>query len=170
MLFRSNQLSLKEAIEKVARFYLPNKFNLINIYKELALKGYSCLLILDSLDESKADSIQSQLASLRQSDLFLNFTQINYKICVGLRVGRFDALDDDIKNEFRKYSIMDFDKSDVDLYIERLIQLNRIELDQFESIKLAVELLTYTDKINPFLLSMIVQQIGRASCRERVCL
>lgn len=153
----TNQLSLKEAIEKVARFYLPNKFNLINIYKELALKGYSCLLILDSLDESKADSIQSQLASLRQSDLFLNFTQINYKICVGLRVGRFDALDDDIKNEFRKYSIMDFDKSDVDLYIERLIQLNRIELDQFESIKLAVELLTYTDKINPFLLSMIVQ-------------
>lgn len=153
----TNQLNLKEAIEKVARFYLPNKFDLINIYKELALKGYTCLLILDSLDESKADSIQSQLANLRQSDLFLNFVQINYKICVGLRVGRFDSLDDDIKNEFRKYSIKDFDKSDVDLYIERLIQLNRIQLDQFESIKLAVELLTYTDKINPFLLSMIVQ-------------
>lgn len=153
----TNQLSLKEAIEKVARFYFPNKFDLVNIFEELALKGYTCLLILDSLDESKADSIQVQLANLRQNDLFLNYTQISYKICVGLRMGRYDSLDDDIKNEFRKYSIRDFDKSDVELYIERLIKLNRIQKDQFDSIQLAVELLTSTDKINPFLLSMIVQ-------------
>lgn len=149
--------TLLQCIERAARFYLPNEFDLVSVFNELNLQGYKCILILDSLDECMVGNIQSQLANLRLSDLFLNKSKMSYKICVGLRVGRFESLDDDLKNQFRKFSVRDFDKSDVDVYIERLEALNRIETNQINSIQLAVELLTYTDKINPFLLSMIIQ-------------
>ncbi|MCM1131666.1 MAG: leucine-rich repeat protein [Roseburia sp.] len=150
-------LSLLECIEKVARFFISEKFDLVSIFNELYLQGYKCVLLLDSLDECMVDNIQSQLVGLRQSDLFLNHTKMPYKICVGLRLGRFDSLDADVKNHFRKFSVRNFDKSDVDVYIEKLVSLNRISTSQLASIGVAVELLTYTDKINPFLLSMIIQ-------------
>lgn len=153
--------SLEKAILRKARM----KFNYIPrpevFFAGLKALGYSVLLILDSLDECNDAGgnilISSQIAGLRSGNtFFLTKSGISYSIVIGARKGAYEEKSTDLPMNLLRYEVRDFDNTDTDIYLNKLIGNNIITTGQLESLKKNIELITYDEAINPFLLSMVV--------------
>ena len=127
------------------------------MFKELKEDSYKVLLILDSLDECNSDSIHGQMTRFEKNNSFLNESGIDYKVLVGLRSGLFEQTGiREVTNRLKNYTVKDFDKSNVEEYLEKLVESNIIKKKQLDTIKTSIKLLTIHDRINPFLLAMII--------------
>ena len=144
-------------IEAAARINSNERFDLVELFKNLSYQGYKILLILDSLDECHVQEVTTQLGFFKQYNSFLDQSGIEYKVLLGLRSGLFDKLSIESNQLIRRYMVKDFDASDVTIYLDKLIATGKILEEQVTSIKTAIDLLTFQDKVNPFLVAMIVQ-------------
>ena len=144
-------------IEAAARINSNERFDLTELFNNLSLQGYKVLLILDSLDECHVQEIMTQLEFFKQYNTFLDQSGIDYGVLLGLRSGLFDKLSFDNNRSIKRYMVKDFDVSDVTTYLDKLIESGKIVEEQIKSIETAIDLLTFQDKVNPFLVAMIVQ-------------
>lgn len=122
------------------------------ILKELNKEGYKVIILADSLDECVI--IDDLLTANEKINL-----GIKYKLVVALRNSAYDRFDE-LLNQYLNnpivYMVRDYDKSEVNLYIEKLVGQKQFTEEIADKIIRNIELVTFDEKVNPFIVSMIV--------------
>lgn len=141
---------------------------LVKIFTKLAQDGYRLLIILDSLDENKNIHIINQIKHIRASEelSFLIESKIESTILIALRENALSYFLKNVdSNTFHTvYRLREYDYSEVDLYINKLIEHKIITSKVAEEkIRENIELVTYDGSVNPFIVSRITNIYRMAS-------
>lgn len=131
----------------------------VNILKALAKDGYKFIFLLDSLDESaRSSSFNKELDELFYNMKMCNVKDEDYKIVIAMRKSAFTKLKESITNlgTYLVYKVRDYDKSEIKLYIDKLIAQQKIAIEDVDDIYKNIDIVTFEEKVNPFIVSMIV--------------
>lgn len=131
----------------------------VKILKELAKDGYKFVFLLDSLDESaRSSSFDSELEELFEKMGQCLVKDEAYKIVIAMRKSAFKSLKESIKElgNYVVYKVRDYDKSEIRLYIDKLIAQEKIAIEDVDDIYKNIDIVTFDEKVNPFIVSMIV--------------
>ena len=155
------------------KYYTNNNKNInekeifLTIFKQLVNDKYKFIFMLDSLDEcSKKTEVYKDFKELIS---LLDEHEANYKFVVALRKSAYEPFTHLFNNylaPFSVYKVRDYDKSEIKTYKEKLLQQGKIKESDIDDIYRNIEIVTFDEKVNPFIVSMIVN--GFISKRKNV--
>lgn len=128
-----------------------------NILKQLIKDGYKFIFMLDSLDEcAKKNDVIKDFEKLIDG---LEEYDANYKFVVALRKSAYKNFTHLFDKQLYPYNVLrvrDYDKAEIKIYIEKLLEQGKIKESDVDDIYRNIEIVTFEEKVNPFIVSMIV--------------
>lgn len=131
----------------------------IKVLKDLSKKQYKFVFLFDSLDEcSKSKSFNHDLEELIDSLIKHSGENVSFKFVIALRTSAFTIKKDEL-NKIKPYSVYkvrDYDESEIKLYIDKLVTQGKIDPTDINDIYRNIDIVTFDEKVNPFIVSMII--------------
>lgn len=148
-------------IEKLPSYnFLNNHYKYFNkeSFKQIISipKEYKFLILLDSYDECSDRNIAYQIKCLE--DELDKYLDQNFKIILAMRENALNnfyktSVSIDYKDVF---TVRDYEKPEVQLYLNKLVEQRIIDSNFLQKIKDDIDLLTFDEDVNPFIVSLIV--------------
>lgn len=131
-----------------------------DIFKKLAKQKYKFIFLFDSLDEcNETKSFNLELKELINHLDCYGGNCIEYKFVIALRTSAYtNEKKDELKplSSYSVYKVRDYDEAEINVYIEKLIAQGKINLEDVDDIYRNIDIVTFDEKVNPFIVSMIV--------------
>ena len=149
--------------QKFMKYYNNNHKNIdkeqifTSIFEKLIKDGYKFIFMLDSLDEcSKKNEVIKDFECLIDK---LDDYNATFKFIVALRKSAYKKFTHLFDKELYPYNVLkvrDYDKSEIKTYIDKLLEQGKINECDIDDIYRNIEIVTFDEKVNPFIVSMIV--------------
>lgn len=141
------------------------------VFKAFYSEGYQFIFLFDSLDEYTGHD-DEVVQTIRHFKEKLNNVEkkLNYKLLIALRKNWFEnhkEMIEDNMGEYLVFNTKDYDQTETEMFIDRLIEKNIIQKSSKDQILKNIDLVTFDEKVNPFILSLIVKSYFKTFDRAK---
>ena len=167
-------INLFSKIETFKYFIMTNPIEEIRksfakVFKKLAKQQYKFIFLFDSLDECvQTQSFDRELKPFIDSLDCQGESCIDYKFVIALRTSAYAIRKEELKGlgDYSVYKVRDYDEAEIILYIDKLVAQGKISLEDIDNIYRNIDIVTFDEKVIPFIVSMIVNGYIKKTRRE----